>query len=165
MTHEEMVKKDKRKLCILVCFSLVLSMGCYAILGKLSDNNETTRIEYDVDENGNIIANGKISYEELTTKYKLFKLEDLSEKNRFIIGYYNFSIFNEPITDIENGKKITLLQSNIEVINSYYLNDILFTFDEVKEEYDIDDINRILSKIEELYESNKIKKLENTMDK
>lgn len=160
MKKQEIV--ETKKICILVGISLFITIGGYAAFGrKTYDNMETTRIEYDKDDNGNIIVNGEISYEELTTKYMLFKIEDLNGKTRFIIGYYKLLPFNDEIINIENGKNFYYGDSHINIIDNYCLNDWLFTLDEVKEEYNIDDINRILTKVEESYENYDVKKLEN----
>lgn len=132
--------KTKKILCGLGLATGLMLTGC-------EDN-----FNYTENENGEIVAEGNISYS-ILSKCDLVEIRKLDNTNDiYICSCSNYIYY----TNIENNKyficKNNDLNEQLEFVRSTSMIDYLITYDEVKESYSVEDIDRILEKIKNDYE-------------
>ena len=143
--------------------SMLLTTGC------TSSNN----FSYSNNADGEVVVEGSIDYE-LLKNYKLIEVKLLNGEHKlFIVSqrnvYYDraYKVYDCDYYDVCSSKKIystmtgkNETESSIELVKEYDLTAYLITYDEIKASYTIDDIERILNKINEDYQFENEKKLE-----
>ena len=155
-----------KKLKLAPC-ALAFSLATISLAGCGYNN-----FSYVIDASeGEFVAEGKIAYE-LLKNYKLIELKLLNGENKLYIvskqsvtegvylnstygAYYKDIFTREAVYDSRNENQ------HLELINEYELVDYLLTYDEVKGNYSIEDIERLYNKILEDYEFEKDKTLVN----
>ena len=136
--------------------SMLLTTGC-ASLNDFSYSNNA---------DGEIVVEGSIDYE-LLKNYKLIEVKLLNGEHKLFIASKNVGRYYIDYFDVCSSKKIystTTIknekESSVELVKEYDLIAYLLTYDEIKASYTIDDIERILNKINEDYQFENEKKLE-----
>jgi len=114
--------------------------------------NHFTRV---VNESGEYDLENYISYDNLSD-YNVVEIETITGENRlFIAGTYapiNQASNIRSCTDIFTGKNI-IEGDNTKIINVQQIEDYLVAYDMIKAEYSKEDIETLLEKINEDYQS------------
>lgn len=143
--------KNKAKL---LTYILTMSLSA-ATLGGCGSSSDSSRFNYSTNENGETVVEGTISYNSLKD-YKVVELRFLDSPSQLIIA----KLIEVPevsrntrYKDIITGKSVYyVFDESITIINEINLEGFLSAYDEVKERYTIEDVEKIYNKIVENYE-------------
>lgn len=153
------MKNNKRNIKIFAsALSLVMSTSFVSGCNKLQN------YEYIENSEGKMELEGEFSYTELITSGRVIEVSLFDKKELYIvrksktIGRYStsnrtyyYNIFNNNLLlqlDYE-GKVVG--DTQIDIINESALSDYLIYYDEIKNTYDKEDLERILNKIKSDY--------------
>lgn len=139
------MKKSKLNSKIL---SYVLGIAISTSLSGCGDNYK--RFEYNTNSQGDIIVDGNISYE-ILCDYKLIELKLLDKNELYIVKEVLCDRFRVGYMNIFTGKEICKSDSK-DIVKIYNLSEYLLSYNEVKNEYTISDVERIYDEIKDNYE-------------
>lgn len=133
-------KINKKFLAGSLAFALTLT-GCHS---------------YKKNEDGEVYLDGTISYDDLSD-YKLIEMSTLAGAKLYITKFSSDSYY-----DVFTGLELFNMndkETSNSLINEYKLGDYLVALNELKSEYNADDLKKVLSHINEEYkfESEKVK--------
>lgn len=128
-----------------ILFNLALASTLFITTGCAK------KFDYKTGDNGEIVAEGYINFDYIKECY-LLEIRNLNNENKLFICTLHGKPFYEEYIDIRTDKVIYNRNSSIEMANKAGILDYLITYDEIKNKYSMDDIDRILEKIAKDYE-------------
>ena len=150
----------------ILTFSLAMSSLTSCSFGS-DDNNDNL---YTISSEGEISFSGTLSYDKFK-KYKLIELKLMNNQNELFIvsetllyAMRHGAVIGVEYTNVFTNKRVYINDNGVEslpLVNEFGLEDYLITYDEVKDFYTLEDIERIYNKILEDYEFEKEKILVN----
>jgi hypothetical protein len=134
--------------------SYIVGLGMTISLSGCGD------FSYSTNSNGDIVVEGTIEYESLLNGYKIIEVELVGKKDLYFAkkDYERNKTIVDIYVDVFTDKKICD-EDSTNIISVHNLHDYLLAYEEVKDEYSIDDIERIYNKIKEDYYSEEKEKV------
>ena len=132
--------------------SYIVGLGMTISLSGCGD------FSYSTNSNGDIVVEGTIEYESLLNGYKIIEVELFGKKDLYFAekDYERRQTIIDIYVDVFTDKKICD-EDSTNIISVHNLHDYLLAYEEVKDEYSIDDIERLFGKIKQDYKEEKEK--------
>ena len=132
--------------------SYIVGLGMTISLSGCGD------FSYSTNSNGDIVVEGTIEYESLLNGYKIIEVELFGKKDLYFAekDYEHKETIIDIYVDVFTNKKICD-EDSTNIVSVHNLHDYLLAYEEVKDEYSIDDIERLFGKIKQDYKEEKDK--------